>query len=168
MRKLFLMFICFIFYSFNSFAYSEDVRIVNTYMGDVRVFENDLNRTIDYYMGVYSDYLTANFDAKKIKFTGRKYSNMRLYNIYRYVVHRDGSISNIVPVVLENSEFDMYVKNLILSFLPAPFVGDMPDKIDVELEVTQDAEIGFSSGIPGYRRGRDYYRIYISKGVYSD
>ena len=81
-------------------------KLYKTTMGDVCVQPDDPNDILRVYMWVYMYYLYDNFDQKKIPFSGRKYSNKRLYNIYRYTIHKDGSITNLHSIVKENNEFD--------------------------------------------------------------
>lgn len=139
------------------------IRSYETHMGDICVFSERQKDILYSYMGTYLYYLYQNFDTKKVKFSGRKYSNMRLYNIYHYIIHKDGSITDLTPVVLENPEFDEHVKNLIYKYPPAPLIDGMPDEMKVELEVTQSAG-PYGSGMKEYIWG-DYYNIHFIKGV---
>ncbi len=140
------------------------LKTYDTSMGNICIHRLDKKSILDAYMGVYLGFLEENFDTKKVKFSGRKYSDKRLYSIYRFIIHKDGSISDVTPVVIVNDEFDAYVRNFILDFSPAPLLDGMDDQIKVELEVVQTYG-GYGGGIPGNIWG-DYYKIHFSKGVY--
>lgn len=137
--------------------------VVKTNMGDICVNSLKQKDIIWTYMMRYLNYLYENFDTKKVKFSGRKYSNMRLYNIYHYIIHKDGSITDLTPVVLDIPEFNEHVKNLILNYPPAPLIDGMPDEMKVELEITQSVG-SFGGGGTEYSRG-EYYNIHFTKGV---
>lgn len=140
-------------------------KLYKTSMGDVCVQPDDPKDILRVYMWVYMYYLYDNFDQKRVPFSGRKYSNKRLYNIYRYTIHKDGSITDLHPIVKENDEFDEHVKNLILDNPPAKFIDGLPEEIKVELEVVQTAGEE-SLGGTGYKWS-DYYNIGFEKGYFN-
>ncbi len=166
MKKL-IMLLLFMFLNFGQNVKADVPPCLRTYetsMGKICVQDLDKKWIIYSYMGVYLDFLEKNFDTTKVKFSGRKYSDKRLYSIYRYIIHKDGSISDITPVVVMNDEFDAHVRNFILEFSPAPLIDGMDDQIKVELEVLQTyGEYG--GGMPGNIWG-DYFQIHFLKGVY--
>lgn len=139
-------------------------QIITTAMGDICLYKSDEQGKIDAYTSTYLSYIMNKFDPKKYPFKGRKYSNMRLYNIYRFTINKDGSITDITPVVLEGTEYDDYVKSLIIENPPVPLIEGMPNQLKIELEVVQ----GVSSegyGGTGFLWG-EYYNIYFKKGKY--
>ena len=139
---------------------------INTRMGEICIYSQNQDSIVSSYTGTYLRYIYDKFDAKKIPFPGRKYSNKRLYNVYRYIIHKDGTISDITPIILEKSEFDDYVKNLIINNPPAPLLDGMPDELKIELEVVQTTG-EFGVGGSGYKWG-EYYNIIFRKGKYFD
>ena len=165
MKKLLLILLILFLANISFGEESCKFKLYKTTMGEICTDPDNQKDIIRTYMWTYTYYLYDKFDEKKVPFSGRKYSNMRLYNIYRYTIHSDGTITDLHPIVKENDEFDEHVKNLILNNPPAKFIEGLPDKIKVELAVVQTAsEEGL--GGTGYMWG-DYYNIRFEKGHFN-
>lgn len=135
--------------------------IVQTHMGEICVNSKDPERVKDLYMTSYIHYLEKKFDSKVVPYSGKKYSIQKLYCIYRYVLHKDGSIHDLKLEVSQNEQFDNLVKKLILDNPPIAFLENMPDTVKVELAVLQTTGVGGVSIIGN--TWHDYYVIILEK-----
>ena len=135
--------------------------IVQTRMGEICIWSKEPEFLEYIYMGAYISHLYEKFDPTVVPYSGQKYSNKRLYCIYRYTIHRDGSIHDLKIEVPQNEQFDAYVKKIILDNPPAPLFEGMPDSMKVELAMNQNTR-GMGTGLVG-RRWHDYYIMDIRK-----
>lgn len=138
MRKILTLLFIMITFIFGSFAKCENLPDLS--------YRKQLNSEDN---PVYYKYMEDYFNILKKAFYADKCNKNHVGGGYKYIVHKDGSITDVKMFLIDEEEFNEIIKSIILNNPPPPFYEGM----DVE-------EMHFETflGVENYDRTRiEYY-----------